>query len=446
MSNFLKNIVRQQLERFCKLHQITEITKRDILDLFKNGVDVGWLDNDIQVYTYYGRLSEIDFLKRLYPLDKMGSDEKRFHNLEEVIWQHTVNNDDYGANWIFTDDRFPLKDGSDEEYLRFICEIFHPVALIESDVSIKYFEIICSHLRKDGYELYPKGEISGRNVYSWRQLTEKEVNSNSFLPFSQRRDKSWKLPSIPKAIRSNILAIMHQFEKEEGLTTDTGWNYELITTKAVLEDLTQWYEIKCFNEHHEYIPTQDFDSFILHNYPACVLDAIEIFYKFEPNKATAAEFNTHLEKVGYSLHGGKIELIQPVTQVVKPSKDNDLKSLIDSANSLYLKNTSDDSQLALEKIWDALERVKTYFGSDKKQSIVRIEQCISGGNEPIAKMIDGELNALTSIGNQYQIRHFERGKHLIADKKVRDYLFNRCQGLINLILQSVDKIPSKLEF
>ena len=442
----MRNIAHQQLEKFCKLHHITEITKRDILDLFKNGVDVGWLDQDIQVYPYYGRLPEIDFLKRLYPLNKMKSDENLFQNLEEVIWQHTVNNDDYEVNWIFTDERFPLKSGSDAEYLRFICEVFHPVALIENDVSKKYFKQICSFLRKDGYELYPKEEISGRNVYSWRELTEKEVNFNGFLPFSQRRDSKEKLPSISKPIRSNILAIMHKFEQEEQLTTDTGWNYELITTKAVMEDLSRSYETKCFNEKKEYIPTQDFDSFILHNYPACVLDAIEIFYKFEPNKATAAEFNTHLEKVGYSLHGGKIELIQPVTQVVKPSKDNDLKSLIDSANSLYLKNTSDDSQLALEKIWDALERVKTYFGSDKKQSIVRIEQCISGGNEPIAKMIHGELNALTSIGNQYQIRHFERGKHLIADKKVRDYLFNRCQGLINLILQSVDKIPSKLEF
>lgn len=73
------------------MNHITEITRRDILDLFKNGVDVGWWEEkDIQTYPYYGRLSEIDFLKRLYPLNKMKSDESRFKNLEEVIIQHTV--------------------------------------------------------------------------------------------------------------------------------------------------------------------------------------------------------------------------------------------------------------------------------------------------------------------------------------------------------------------
>lgn len=436
----MRNTVPQRLEKFYKLNHITEITRRDILDLFKNGVDVGWWgEKDIQFYPYHGRLSEIDFLKRLYPLNKMKSDESRFQNLEEVIIHHTVNNDDYEPNRIFTDDRFPLKVGSDADYLRFICEIFHPVALIEDEVSKKYFDSICSYLRKDGYELYPKEEISGRNVYSWRELTEREVSFGGFLPFSQRHDKNEKLPSISKPIRNNILAVMHKFEQGEYLKTKTGLNYVLNTTEAVLEELNRSYETKCFNEYHEYLPTQDFDAFILNNYQFCVLDAIEIFYRFEPYKAVAAEFNTHLEKIGYSLCGGKVELIHPATQIVKPSNDNDLESLIESANSLYKRNTSDDSQLALEKIWDALERAKTYFGNDKKQSIERIKKCVSEDNEYIAQMIDDELKTLTEIGNQYQIRHFERGKHLISNKKVRDYLFNRCLGIINLILQSVDK-------
>lgn len=422
------------------MNHITEITRRDILDLFKNGVDVGWWgEKDIQTYPYYGRLSEIDFLKRLYPLTKMKSDESRFQNLEEVIIQHTVNNDDYDANWIFTDERFPLKVGSDADYLRFICEIFHPIALIENEVSNKYFDQICSLLRKDGYELYPKEEISGRNVYSWRELTEREVSFGSFLPFSQRVNQPENLPHISILMRNNILAIMHKFEQGEYLKTNTGLNYVPNTTEAVLEELNRSYETKCFNDYHEYLPTQDFDSFILHNYPVCVFDAIEIFCRFESNKAITTEFNTHLEKIGYSLRGGKIEIIQPVIQVVKPSKDNDLKTLIESANSLYKNKTSDNSQIAIEKIWDALERVKTYFGGDKKQSIEKVIDCISGDNQQIHQLIDDELKALTNIGNKYQIRHFEKGKYPISNKNIRNYLFMRCQALINLILQSVEQ-------
>lgn len=422
------------------MNHITEITRRDILDLFKNGVDVGWWgEKDIQTYPYYGRLSEIDFLKRLYPLTKMKSDESRFQNLEEVIIQHTVNNDDYDANWIFTDERFPLKVGSDADYLRFICEIFHPIALIENEVSNKYFDQICSLLRKDGYELYPKEEISGRNVYSWRELTEREVSFGSFLPFSQRVNQPENLPHISILMRNNILAIMHKFEQGEYLKTNTGLNYVPNTTEAVLEELNRSYETKCFNDYHEYLPTQDFDSFILHNYPVCVFDAIEIFCRFESNKAITTEFNTHLEKIGYSLRGGKIEIIQPVIQVVKPSKDNDLKTLIESANSLYKNKTSDNSQIAIERIWDALERVKTYFGGDKKQSIEKVIDCISGDNQQIHQLIDDELKALTNIGNKYQIRHFEKGKYPISNKNIRNYLFMRCQALINLILQSVEQ-------
>lgn len=52
-------------------------------------------------YNYYGRLEEIDFLKRLYDLERMPSFDSRFANAEQDIWQHTVNNDDYPYCWVF---------------------------------------------------------------------------------------------------------------------------------------------------------------------------------------------------------------------------------------------------------------------------------------------------------------------------------------------------------
>lgn len=33
-------------------------------------------------------------------------------------------NDQY--DWLFNDDRFPIKDGTDEELLDFICSVLHP--------------------------------------------------------------------------------------------------------------------------------------------------------------------------------------------------------------------------------------------------------------------------------------------------------------------------------
>ena len=84
--------------------RISEITKRDILDLFKHGIDIPdvW-GTQRATYNYYGRLEEIEFLKRLYNLKSMPSLDSRFPDAEREIWQHTVNNNDYPFCWVFED-------------------------------------------------------------------------------------------------------------------------------------------------------------------------------------------------------------------------------------------------------------------------------------------------------------------------------------------------------
>ena len=102
------------------LNRLTEITKRDIYELFRDGCTVEDLFHTENVqYPYYGRLEEIDFLERLY--------DSRHENAKGDIIRHTINNDDYPYCWVFEDDRFGLANGSDEMFLRFICEIFHPL-------------------------------------------------------------------------------------------------------------------------------------------------------------------------------------------------------------------------------------------------------------------------------------------------------------------------------
>ncbi len=63
----------------------------------------------------------------LYDLDNMKSIDSRHENAKGDIIRHTINNDDYPYCWVFEDDRFGLANGSDEMFLRFICEIFHPL-------------------------------------------------------------------------------------------------------------------------------------------------------------------------------------------------------------------------------------------------------------------------------------------------------------------------------
>jgi len=101
----------------------------------------------------------------------------------------------------------------------------------------------------------------------------------------------------------------------------------------------------------------------------------------------------------------------------------------------YLKKTG----YALEKIWDAFERMKTYYmDKKKKQSIEELIQLASKGNIEFANLLNNECKSLTTIGNKYQIRHFETDKIEIKDNKHIDYLYYRMISLIHLFLSELE--------
>lgn len=150
------------------MNRITDVTKRDIYDLFHDGLQETGLFAEIIHYPYYGRLDEIEFLERIYDLDNMPSNDARFSNAREEIIQHTINNDDYPYCWIFQDTRFQFMDGPDESILRFLCEVFHPFVRDESREWEKILRRVNELIRADEYELYVKEHISGRAVYGYR--------------------------------------------------------------------------------------------------------------------------------------------------------------------------------------------------------------------------------------------------------------------------------------
>lgn len=200
------------------MNRISEITKRDILDLFQNGIDIDEVfETKRVIYHYFGQMDEIDFLSRLYDLKNMPSLDSRFSDAEGEIWQHTVNNDDYPYCWVFEDERFQLKNGEDERYLRFICEIFHPAVRFEKGYWKEFLTEINKLLQYDGYEIYPTEKISNRDVYSWKLYqSEHEV----FIPFSQRNRKAIKqkqiVLKIKREARNQIHQIFERYDYKDG--------------------------------------------------------------------------------------------------------------------------------------------------------------------------------------------------------------------------------------
>lgn len=138
---------------------------------------------------------------------------------------------------------------------------------------------------------------------------------------------------------------------------------------------------------------------------------------------------------------GTPEIHAVLTDLRPKTGDAHLDTLIIDARQLYLSPSDTDRQIGLEKMWDALERLKTIeAGKDKKDQIQALLQHI--GSVPLRDEIDSEMKALSKIGNGFQIRHHETSKHPVPDSKARDYLFARIGGLIIFLLKVSDRLDA----
>lgn len=90
---------------------------------------------------------------------------------------------------------------------------------------------------------------------------------------------------------------------------------------------------------------------------------------------------------------------------------------------------------ALERLWDAWERLKTLADpSDKKRSVQKILDAVSA--EPsLRARLEAEAVELTDIGNSHLIRHYEVRQVPVIDVDHVDYLFHRLFAMIQLMLR-----------
>lgn len=113
-----------------------------------------------------------------------------------------------------------------------------------------------------------------------------------------------------------------------------------------------------------------------------------------------------------------------------------IRELMIDAIALYKTPNPAARQDSVEKIWDALERLKSnYTSMNKRDSLAKVVNDISNGKDEFIKIFDAEFRALTDIGNNFRIRHHETNKIDIKDNRHYDYFFNRCLSLIALAIQ-----------
>lgn len=158
------------------------------------------------------------------------------------------------------------------------------------------------------------------------------------------------------------------------------------------------------------------------------------------------DINDSFQKLGllyYLTEDGEVERIiehgfdvSEADNLVSRVTESGLKELLEDAIMRYKSPAPQARQDSVEKIWDALERLKTYYTlMDKKDSAAKIVNDMAGGKAEYIDLFNTEFAALTKIGNNFRIRHHETNTIDITDARHYDYFFNRCLSLIALAIQ-----------
>lgn len=115
--------------------------------------------------------------------------------------------------------------------------------------------------------------------------------------------------------------------------------------------------------------------------------------------------------------------------------DATLDGMLESARLKFLNPDTTVRREALEKLWDAWERIKTIEpGGDKKAQIKALLD--KAAAEPkFRALIETEAKALTEAGNNFRIRHSETSQTEIGTDAHMGYLFHRLFSLIFMIIK-----------
>ncbi len=199
-----------------------------------------------------------------------------------------------------------------------------------------------------------------------------------------------------------------------------------------------------------------------------VLDAVEFFYRYisKPTRKEYHSFGKHhhilsfdqetgrqeylcevnrlfrRRGLAYELQdGGQVIRLEPVvlsetlTSAIFQSEDQELNRLLELAREKFYDPDVNIRREAVEKLWDAWERLKTLEpGRDKKK---KIEALLTKAipQPEFRNRVDKEAIALTNLGNDFAIRHTETTKMVISESEYLDYLFHRLFALIHMLLR-----------
>jgi hypothetical protein len=147
-----------KLDEYDRTH-VSDLTRGRVIELFQGAPLVTEID-------------ELEFIKKLFPISEMPSpyantNGSRETTMEDSIYQHTVNNDDWTQSELL--EHLGLLSCSQQQFFRFLEEITDPIAQ-NAERQGALVDALNKLLRPDGYFLEVKRRLSGSPIYAVAEL------------------------------------------------------------------------------------------------------------------------------------------------------------------------------------------------------------------------------------------------------------------------------------
>ncbi len=163
--SFLRNLAIQIVDEYPSsdmpmiLLDFATISRQDVSDISRRAIVEALLSKgDI-----WGKSDFMDFLKRVWPLSQMSSEDARFENAEGDICQHMVNNNDWTLDYLFFDRLNTLR-CPDDAFFRLIEASVHP-RIRDVREQQEWVNAINKFLVRDGYQLMQSDTLSGHPLF-----------------------------------------------------------------------------------------------------------------------------------------------------------------------------------------------------------------------------------------------------------------------------------------
>lgn len=135
-------------------------------------------DKIVSMGNFYGKyadgtynnddLNVVNFLKQIWDLPAMRSEDPRFRNAEADATQHLINNDDWDTSYVF-ERRFNLLAGDQIYFVKFIELVVSPMVRVDMAEMEEYVDAINECLKPANCELAVEDFLDGNPVYRLKE-------------------------------------------------------------------------------------------------------------------------------------------------------------------------------------------------------------------------------------------------------------------------------------